>query len=98
MCCARNISTRLVIARKDHHDDSYEFIEPILHERFYGSKWQLPFTEWRSIAKLKANGWKIKKGQLYERQYNIQDGDTYTFKSLPEIVKICEKLEAYCVC
>lgn len=97
-CCASNISTKLVVARKDHHDDSYEWLEPLLHERFYGSKWQLSFTEWRTIAALKANKWKIKKGQTYERQCNVQDGQIYTFKTLPEIAKICKKLEAYELC
>lgn len=98
MCYARNISTAIFKARKDYHDDSYEWLEPFLHERLYGSRWQLSFSDWRTIAKLKANGWKIKKGQVYERQYNVQDGETYTFKSLPEIVKICQKLDAYRVC
>jgi hypothetical protein len=98
MCCARNISRKIVKANKDHHDDSAEWLESILHERLWSSEWQLSFSEWRSIAKLKANGWKIKKGQLYERQYNVQDGETFTFKTLPEIAKICQKLDLYCTC
>ena len=84
---ARNISTKLVKARKDHRDDSRYFIEEVRYSK------KLSFSEWRAIAELKANNWMIKKGQIYERQYNEMDGDTYTFKSLPAIVKICQKLD-----
>jgi hypothetical protein len=98
MCCnVRNISTNIVRARKDYHDDSTEFLDGILDYR-PRIKVGLTFTEWRQIAQLKANRWRILKGQLYERQYNVMDGQTYTFKTLPEIAKICQKLNLYCVC
>lgn len=99
MCCgARNISTSLQKARKDYHDDSTEYIKDSLLDYVNPDLSMLTFSEKRSIAKLKANEWKIKKGQMYERQFNIQEGQAYTFKSLPEIVKICQKLHLYCVC
>jgi len=89
---ARNISTKLVKARKDHRDDSRYFIEEVRHYE------KLSFTEWRAIAELKANNWIIKKGQLYERQYNVQNGQVFTFRSLPAIIKICMKLRLYDDC
>ena len=90
---ARNISTKLLKARKDHPDDSAHWINEDFNYLRSGKK--LTFSELRAIAELKANNWMIKKGQLYERQYNVQDGETFTFKSLPAIVKICQKLDLY---
>jgi hypothetical protein len=90
---SRNISTKLLKARKDHHDDSFNWIEGALP--YIRSSGKLSFTELRAIAESIKNGWLIKKGQIYERQYNEQDGTTYTFKTLPAIGKICQKLDLY---
>lgn len=88
---ARNIRTIIRKARKDHIDDSIVFIE----ESMNCLNGELTFAEWRAIASLKANNWRIKKGQLYEFQTNEMDGEIYTFKSLPIIVKICQRLGLY---
>lgn len=92
-------------ARKPHRDDSADFIiEAMEYIRFgafpgeYGnSPWhKMTFTELRAIAKLKANKWMILPGQLYTRQYNRNDeGGTFTFKTLPDILKICLKYKLY---
>lgn len=87
------ISSKTIKARKDHADDSAEFIG--MDEGWYRSGGRLTFSELRSIARLKANNWKILKGQLYTRQYCEQDGQTYTFKSLPDILAICIKHRLY---
>lgn len=81
-------------ARKDHYDISAEFIiYGLLDHRPCGEG--LTFREWRAIAELKANGWKIKKGQAYIYQCGKQDGEWYRFRSLATIIKICQKLNLY---
>lgn len=89
----RNICTKIYKARKDHNDDSaFLIVESLDYIRSCG---KLTFTEMRAVAQLKANVWKIKKGQLYEAQFNEMDGDIYTFKTLPTIAKVCQKLKLY---
>lgn len=80
-------------ARKDHHDDSAEFILEALD--YLRSCGKLKFGELRAIAELKANNWKIKRGQVYTKQFNKTEGQTYTFKTLPIILKICIKYKLY---
>lgn len=86
------ISDTKHVAQKDYKDDSAEFIIECMYSIRSGL---LTFSELRAIARLKANGWKIKKGQVYMKQFNKMDGDTYTFRSLPEIAAICHKYELY---
>lgn len=93
---ARNICTKIYKARKDHNDDSAFSIVESMH--YIRTCKKLTFTEMRAIAELKANVWKIKKGQLYEAQFNEMDGECYTFKTLPAISKICQKLKLYEEC
>ena len=82
------------VAKKDHRDDSAEWIQNgLLDHRPIGEG--LSFTDWRCIAQLKAKGWKIKKGQTYIEQHNKQDGKIYVFRTLPEILKICIKHKLY---
>jgi len=81
------------IARKDHCDCAGEWICNQLDD----IRWsiEMTFSEWRSIAKLKANKWMIKKGQKYDRYNQIYDGDFGVFKCLPAIHSICLKYELY---
>ena len=53
------------------------------------------FAEKREIVKAKRNKWNIVKGQKYIRQSNIQDGELYCFKAIPEIHEICLKYDLY---
>lgn len=100
---ARLIKAQARKARKDHKDDSAEFIieamEWIRNGSLPGSKVgqfkRVTFTELRAIAQLKANNWKIKKGQVYVLQFNEYEGSLYTFKTLPLILKICLKHKIY---
>ena len=80
------------VARKSYHDDSCESVmESLDYLKFKG----LSFSEWRSIAKAKASGWKIQKGQKYVSQFNKMDGQTFTFRTLPDILAICGKYNLY---
>lgn len=90
---AKCISSIFRKARKDYRDDSAEFIIDCLADIRRGGC--LSFSELRSVARLKANNWKILKGQLYERQFNEMDGNIYTFRTLPDILKLCLKHKLY---
>ncbi len=52
--------------------------------------------EKRLLVKAKKNKYKIDKGQKYIRQGNIQYGELYTFKAIPEIHQICLDHDIYC--
>lgn len=90
-------------ARKDRNDDSSEFIieamDLIRAGYFYGgtigAKKKIKFSELRAIAQLKANNWKIKKGQIYVKQFCKQEGRLYSFYTLPHILRICIKYKLY---
>lgn len=87
------LSYRTHIAKKDHEDSAGVWIREQLEDIRQSIK--MEFSEWRAIAKLKANNWKIKKGQKYEYYSIVQDGDFYAFKCLAEIHRICIKYEIY---
>ena len=80
-------------ARKDHEDSAGVWIENCLSD--IRSCGELTFGELRAIAKLKANGWKILKGEKYIDSVTKQDGVLYQFKYKPEINAICQKLNMY---
>lgn len=86
-----NIRTTIQKANKDYHDDSSEFIINGFLDYVNRRGTGLTFTQWRTIANLKANQWKIKRGQIYERQFNKMDGRVYTFKTLSAIAAICQQ-------
>ena len=77
-------------ARKDHNCDSCDWLleSGILYEK------ELAFAEYRAVVKAKRNGWKIKKGDIYNKQVNFYD-DIYTFKSIPAIMEICHKYNLF---
>lgn len=90
-------------ARKPRHDDSAEFIIEAMDNIRQGSfpgrrtgEWvKIKFNELRAIAELKANNWQIAKGQIYVKQFCKQDGELYTFCTLPNILRICIKYKIY---
>jgi len=90
----QNITTTVTKARKDHHDDSAEFI---IESWDWLMDKEQP-NEIKALTHLRNNGWKIKKGQIYENQTNKQEGRIYTFKTLPIIHKICAKYNLYYGC
>jgi|ERR1044072_4001247 hypothetical protein len=90
-------------ARYERRDDSAEFIIEALDWIRLGKvpgnrigEWRkIKFSELRAIAKLKANNWRIQKGQLYIKQFCKQHGELYTFCTLPHILRICTKYKLY---
>lgn len=89
--CVTPIRTEYPVARKDHLCDACEWFKYDI-DNLYG---ELTFSEWRTIVKAKHNDWKVKKGQKYIKQANIQDGEIRTFKAIPEIHAICIKHDLY---
>ena len=90
------------IARKDYHCDACEQLldAGCLYENHQDKtinrdyiKFKFGFTdeEADAILKAEANGWKIKKGERYNKQNNKCDGEIYTFRTIPEIEAICWK-------
>ena len=53
------------------------------------------FTEKRAVVKARTNRQKILKGEMYIRQFNTDGGNTWTFRAIPEIHKICINHELY---
>lgn len=83
-------------ARKDYGDDSAPWIKAWIESNRPLYKTGLIFKEYRAIAKLKADNWLIKKGELYVRQWvKAEDGTTYRFRTVPLILRICIKHKIY---
>ena len=80
-------------ARKDYYCNACEF----LLEGDNVCELGLTFSEYRSIVKAKQNGYKILKGEIYLRQYNSDETskDTWVYRAIPEIHKICLKYDLY---
>ena len=78
------------IAKKQGMSRS-EYIRELVYE------YTFTFTELRKIVKARRNGWKIKKGEKYIRQNNVDEtsGDFYTYKAIPAIHDICIKNDVY---
>ena len=55
----------------------------------------LTFKEKREVVKARQKKCKILKGEKYIRQFNKADGDTYSFRAIPAIHKICLKYDLY---
>lgn len=79
-------------AIKDHYCNAGLFIRDELH--WIRKDIKMTFSEWRAIANLKSNNWKIIKGQQYTDS-RLKYDDVYTFKSLDSIHNICIKYELY---
>lgn len=80
------------VARKEHECSACVFLLN------YGFPDRLPISEFRHIVRAKRNGYKIVKGQKYIQQVNIQDGDFFIYKAIPEIHDICIKYGYYDDC
>lgn len=86
----KTLSESRLVARKDHNCDASDWI----CQQGLGNV-DFSFSEYRAITKAKKQGWKIKKGQEYIRQNNVQDGEPYTFKAIPELHQICLDHDLY---
>tara|TARA_R110000764_G_scaffold146819_1_gene234604 strand:- start:3658 stop:3930 length:273 start_codon:yes stop_codon:yes gene_type:complete len=78
------------VVRKEHNCDASDWI---LSAGIDGVGFSI--SEKRALVKARRNKWKISKGQKYIRQGNIQDGELYTFKAIPELHSICLKCNLY---
>lgn len=43
----------------------------------YRHEWNLTFSEWRSVAEMKAKHWRVDAGEPYYWQFNTAGGDSY---------------------
>ena len=87
----REIHNKEVTARKDHPEMMSEWFK---HDMQVLNGIGLSLSEWRAIARLKANGWKIKKGQKCRCFVGIDcDGEIYRGYYLDEILDIVRKHE-----
>ena len=87
------ISERTHIAKKEHYADGSLWISESLSDLRACVK--MTFSEWRAIAQLRANNWKILPGQKYMVQVGMFEGDFYHVKTTPEIHAICSKYDLY---
>lgn len=83
------ISEKYVVARKHHECGACETLRENI------DKGDLTFSELRTVAKAKANKWQIVPGQRYYCQVNVREGRIYSWKAIPEIDAICERLKLY---
>lgn len=75
-------------ARKNYSCNACDFL-------FEDDLPKLTFSEYRSVVKAKQNKQRILKGQEYIRQFNGNGGDTWVYRAIPEIHKICLKYGYY---
>lgn len=76
-------------ARKDYFCDASRFIRDAnCFDRF-------SFTEKRIIVRARSNGYRIKKGEQYIKQFVVEGGDNWTFRAIPELHAICIKYDLY---
>jgi hypothetical protein len=85
----RTLSESTHIATKDYRCWACDWISNLLHE------YEFTFAERRAIVKARKNGWRIKKGEKYIVQNNVQNGEFYSFKAIPAIHEICLKHDIY---
>jgi len=84
----RIISQSTPVARKDH---SCMACESINDQGCEG----LSFADLRKVVEAKKNGFKVKKGDIYVRQFNEFEGRTYTFIAIPAMHEICLEYDFY---
>lgn len=89
----REIHNKEVTARKNHNEMMSEWFRNDLQEL---NGIGLSFSEWRAIARLKANNWEIEKGQRCRVFVGVDcDGDIYRGYYLEEINDIVHKHELH---
>lgn len=77
------------IAKKDYDCDACEWLSASIGD------FNMTYQEAKQYIKAKRNGFMIKKGQLYKKQFMKADGEVYTFRAIPEIHNICLKYDLY---
>ena len=82
-------------SQKDYVCDACNYILEGDSFKNFVKQHKFTFGELRSLVKAKQNGYKILKGQPYYRQFNKIDGDTCTWRVIPEIDNILIKYNLY---
>ena len=86
----RVISRATPTANKSHNCDACVWLDAAGYNGMGFS-----FAEMRSVAKAKANKWKIIKGEMYTKQSGVYEGEMYTFKAITAIHDICIAHDLY---
>lgn len=82
-------------ARKRYRCDSCAHINMFSSFNEVANQCKLSFTEKRSLVEAKQSFQMIDIGEPYIRQFNKMDGETYVWRAIPEIHKICCKYNLY---
>lgn len=85
------ISEQTPIAKKDYECMASLFLDGVGRPDFFDC-----ISDYRAYIKARNNGFKVRKGEKYIRQFcRDSGGDTYTFIAIPEIHEICLKYDLY---
>ncbi len=87
------ISHSYPVARKEYHDDSYEWIMNWL-EGCGRRGTKMTFSELRWIVQRKYD-WKIHKGEKYRKYTGKYDGEIYTTRESIKGAEVCKRLNLY---
>jgi hypothetical protein len=82
-------------ARKNYWCDACGMIETYGSLRQIITEHDFTLSERRALVRAWDNNRQIQKGDVYIRQFCVDGGDAYTFKSIPEIHAICIKYDIY---
>ena len=77
-------------ARKKYIDDSWLFLKEC-DGYFPGAT----FAELREMVRVRNNGGYIMPGDMYLRQFNSYDGDTWTYRASPILHQYCWRTGMY---
>lgn len=95
------IHRQTVKARKEYYDDGWEFIDEWIRDGCCVGSFSRPrkitFAEGRILVshRRRLQPQKIFKGDIYERQFNEYDGDTFTFRMNKALFEIACKYDLF---
>lgn len=81
------LSDKIVIARKNYLCNACEAWNRDPPD-------ELTEDEKRIVAEAEADGWRIKMGQKYRRQEQVDGGEFFTYRARPDMDRLCWK---YCM-
>lgn len=85
------ISEKTPVARKEYGCDACG----LLLESLPDAVEEMTFTEKRAFVKARRNNFKIVKGQRYRNAFCNDMGEVFTYRAIPEIDEIVQRLEWY---
>jgi len=86
--------TTVKAAKKDHYCGASELVRENLSYINNGDL-ETTFSERRAIIKARNNKWQIKQGESYYKQNNVADGRAYSWRAIPAMHEICNRLDLY---